>query len=220
VEKEMKRKLFAIVTILMAITCAFTALTACSPDNGVGDGGGEKPAAKELAFELNSDNASYKVTGFKGDAFGDIVIPDTYEGKPVTVIASDAFKAEGRKVRTVIVGKNVEIIESGAFAGAANLTSFKFADDSKIKTIKTGAIEAGTSFESLILPVSLEKVEGEAFFGCDNVKIYLEVETAPAGFEEGWDLIDFDTYGKKTVKADVIFKGAWSLVNGIPVKNA
>lgn len=215
----MKRKLFAIVTILMAITCAFTALTACSPDNS-DEGGGETPAVKELAFELNSDNASYKVTGFKGEAFANIEIPDTYEGKPVTVIAKDAFKADGRKVRTVTVGKNVETIESGAFAGATNLTSFKFAEGSKIKTIKTGAIEAGTGFASLILPSSLETIENEAFFGCDNVKIYLEVEAVPAGFQEGWDLIDFDTYGKKTVKADVMFKGAWSLVDGVPTKNA
>lgn len=217
------KKWLKVLTTIMAVVCAFTAFTAC---NNTGDNGDDpqtpqtpQTPTKELSYVLNSDGASYKVTGFKGDAFGEIEIPETYEGKPVTVIGASAFKSSANKIRKVTVGKNVEVIESEAFAGCKNLESFKFAEGSKIKTIKTLSIESGTAFEYLIIPASIEVIETEAFFGCDNVKLYLDIQAAPATFGENWDLIDFDTYGQKTVKAVVCFKGEWSLVNSNPVKN-
>jgi hypothetical protein len=218
----MKKSLLKVLTLVMAVACVFCAFAGCNsttPDNGGDKPTPEKPQ-KELSYVLNTDGASYKVTGFKGDAFGEIEIPETYEGKPVTIIARDAFKDGANKIRKVTVGKNVEVIETGAFAGCKNLETFTFAEGSKLKKIETLAIESGTAFNYVIIPASIEVIATEAFFGCDNVKLYLEIESAPQGFEENWDLIDFDTYGQKTVKAVVCFKGEWSLVNGIPTVNA
>ncbi len=214
----MKKKLFKVMAFMLVVVSALSMFTACSPDNSNDD----KPQqpVKELAYELNSDGQSYKVMGFKEEGFGDVTIPDTYEGKPVTIIAQNAFVKNATKVRNVVVGKNVEVIETNAFKGCQNLESFKFVEGSKIKTIKTMAIESGPDFPNVIIPASIEVIETEAFFGCDSVVMFLEVESAPAGFQENWDLIDFDTYGQKTVKAVVCFKGEWSLVNGNPVKNA
>lgn len=214
----MKKNLFKAMALMLVVVSAFLMFTACSPDNSNDD----KPQTpvKELAYELNSDGQSYKVVGFKEEGFGNVTIPDTYEGKPVTIIAQNAFVKNATKVRNVVVGKNVEVIETNAFKGCKNIETFKFAEGSKIKTIKATAVEAGPSFYNVIIPASIEVIETEAFFGCDNVVMFLDIESAPAGFQENWDLIDFDTYGKKTVKAVVCFKGEWSLVNGNPVKNA
>ena len=46
----------------------------------------------KLQFILNSDKKSYKVTNkyYRGD-YGTVVIPTTYQGKPVTAISDRAF---------------------------------------------------------------------------------------------------------------------------------
>ncbi|MBR2876036.1 MAG: hypothetical protein IKC01_02760, partial [Clostridia bacterium] len=38
----------------------------------------------DLTFEINEDGQSYSVTGCSEDASGEIVIPSTYNGLPVT----------------------------------------------------------------------------------------------------------------------------------------
>jgi hypothetical protein len=45
-----------------------------------------------LTFALNTDGKSYYVSDCSEYAAGEIVIPSTYNGKPVTSIGSGAFR--------------------------------------------------------------------------------------------------------------------------------
>ena len=67
-----------------------------------------------LAYELSADGTYYIVTG-RGTVRGnEIVIPDTYEGKPVEEIGAKAFYGD-EQITKITVGANVSYIGGGAF---------------------------------------------------------------------------------------------------------
>ena len=69
------------------------------------------------------NNTEYHITG-AGSASGDIVIEDFYRNKPVTAIAENAFKGNGR-VTSVVLGNQIKTIGKNAFYRCENLTSIK-----------------------------------------------------------------------------------------------
>lgn len=107
----MKKKLLIVMlTLIVAIASAF-ALTACGETNGNGNGdntdnttvvtpgGGnkdtddndnpEKPPTEGLKYELLDDD-TYMVSDYNGTAI-EVIIPSTYNGKPVTSIGEGTF---------------------------------------------------------------------------------------------------------------------------------
>ena len=80
----------------------------------------ERPYENGLTMELTDSNTAFEVTGI-GTASGDIVIPDTYRGLPVTSVAERAF-INNTSVTAVTVGANVKEIGDYAFANCAQLT--------------------------------------------------------------------------------------------------
>ena len=74
-----------------------------------------------MTFALINGNTEYEVTG-KGIATGDIVIPDTYRGLPVTSIGKKAFFNKS-DVTSVVIGANVRSIGEYAFANCSYITS-------------------------------------------------------------------------------------------------
>lgn len=74
---------------------------------------------RELAYQLNDAGSGYILTGYAdaGTAATStattLVIPDFYQGKPVTVVGTNAFKGVG--LTDVTFGKNLQWIEAGAF---------------------------------------------------------------------------------------------------------
>ncbi|WP_367295337.1 leucine-rich repeat domain-containing protein [Levilactobacillus yonginensis] len=73
----------------------------------------------ELAYQLNDAGSGYILTGYKDAATAaastaaSLVIPDFYQGKPVTVVGTNAFNGAG--LTAVTFGKNLQWIEAGAF---------------------------------------------------------------------------------------------------------
>lgn len=61
-----------------------------------------------LEYSLINGGEEYKVTGI-GTAEGAIVVPRSYEGKPVTKIADYAFMSEGSVTEVVIPDSVIEI---------------------------------------------------------------------------------------------------------------
>ena len=67
-----------------------------------------------LAYELSADGTYYIVTG-RGTVKGsEIIIPDTYEGKPVGEVGYQAFYQDA-EVTKITVGVNIDYIGAGAF---------------------------------------------------------------------------------------------------------
>ncbi|MFC6207551.1 leucine-rich repeat domain-containing protein [Levilactobacillus tongjiangensis] len=73
----------------------------------------------QLAYQLNDAGSGYILTGYTDKATAaastatSLVIPDFYQGKPVTVVGTNAFKGAG--LTAVTFGKNLQWIEAGAF---------------------------------------------------------------------------------------------------------
>lgn len=116
----------------------------------------EIPAGDWLTFSLRDDRESYKVTGVKnvnGRTAKSILVPNTYEGKPVVeisdgalynydvqhIILSDNVKILGEKctlsphLETLTIGKGLQSIKEGSFGygnGAGEcLRQITIADD-------------------------------------------------------------------------------------------
>jgi predicted ribosomally synthesized peptide with SipW-like signal peptide len=106
----------------------------------------EKTPSEGLKYKLNSDNASYSVSGIDDCPDTDIVIPSTYNGIYVTAIAAKAFKDNDTitsviipdsvtslgnsifynctKLKTVTIGEGLNSINELAFNGCTSITNF------------------------------------------------------------------------------------------------
>ena len=111
-----------------------------------------------LEFKLNPDGNSYSVIGLGTCADGDIVIPATYNGLPVTEISFSAF--ESTEITGVYVPSSVKTIKRHAFAYCEYLETITLSEG--LQTIKEYAF-ASTAIKSITLPASLELVEAFAF---------------------------------------------------------
>lgn len=106
-----------------------------------------------LSYEKN-DDGGYTVTGLtvKTLPIADIVIPDTYNGLPVTAIGDMAFELNPI-ITSVTLGKNVTEIEPYAFKGCELLQTVTLNDG--LQKIDRNAFAASALTEIPALPASL-----------------------------------------------------------------
>ena len=111
------------------------------------------------------DNGTYSVRGKDKYSFADgkVVIPDTYSGKPVTVIETSAFGFYGN-ITEVVMPDSITSIESVAFSGCTALTTIRFS--SNITEIPTGCFADCNALEAVTLPDGLTKLCHSAFINC------------------------------------------------------
>ena len=85
----------------------------------------------------------YVVSAGNGSATtGEIVIPATYKGVPITKFANNAYK--NSSISNIIFTENITAIGSGAFENCKNITEF-------------------------VIGESINIIGGRAFYGCDNL---------------------------------------------------
>ena len=133
-----------------------------------------------LVMTLSKDGESYEVTE-KGIATGDIVIPDTYRGKPVTSIGKKAFFNK-TDVTSITFGKNITSIGEYAFANSSYLTDLNVSGDeasqaAEVLSLPTGLTELGNNaFSScrslvgtLVIPEGLTTIPAKAFAFCGQI---------------------------------------------------
>lgn len=114
--------------------------------NGVCECGVTKNV-KELEYKLNADGSSYSVIGIGTITDTNIVIPNTYNGKPVTNIDKYAFRSNN------------------------NIVSVEIADGIELAKYSSGGIfEFCTKLESVKLPSDLEVIQRRTFYGCEALK--------------------------------------------------
>ena len=94
------------------------------------------------AFALNPDGKSYSVS-MCASMYSEIVIPDTYNGMPVTSIGRQAFW-NCMSLKTVTIPSSVTSIGYGAFYGCNNLKIITF----KGTEAQWNAITKGTGWDS------------------------------------------------------------------------
>ena len=123
-----------------------------------------------------------------------IKIPDTIEGKPVTVIGEKAFYGQTR-LREVTLPNQLKVIGRAAFEGCSNLRGIEipdtvikidekafcnnvrlsyvaFGSNSQLKSIGSGAFEKCAQLLRMELPASLTELSGSAFAGTTNLTAF------------------------------------------------
>jgi len=120
----------------------------------------------EWLFKLNEDEEVYSIVGIDGDVRGDIVIPSTYEGKPVSSIASFLF-SDCDDLTSAIIPDSITSIGVGVFRNCRNLTSVTLGKG--IGAIGCGAFCGCTKLSNVVIPDNVTFIEGEAFKDCGSL---------------------------------------------------
>lgn len=102
-----------------------------------------KGLSEGLIFELCEDGESYKLIDYE-NTLGVVIVPSTYNGKPVVSIGKNAFSSMYTSVNLVLISEGIKTIESRAFNCCEDLIS-------------------------VVLPSTLENFEDEAFRLCDHL---------------------------------------------------
>ena len=123
----------------------------------------ELPVTENLKFELSEDETYYIVTGMQTEtleynSYFSVVIPATYNDKPVKEIGARAFHnyfSSGYNILTVYIPDGVVKIGSEAFYYNVNIVDVR-------------------------LPSTLEKIENSAFLDCGIVNLTIPAKTVVA----------------------------------------
>ena len=119
-----------------------------------------------LKYKLINNKTEYQLVGL-GTAAGDVVMDDTYRGKPVTQIADKAFSGNS-KLTTFVVGKNVKTIGNSAFSRCSELTSITMSDS--VTSIGASCFQSCKKLESFAFPNSITVIEDYMFSWCSSLK--------------------------------------------------
>jgi PKD repeat protein len=116
-------------------------------------------------FTYISDGTSVTITGYFGPG-GDVIIPDTIGGLPVTTIGDSVFQSN-TNLTSVITGNNVTSIGSSAFRDCTALTSVTIGNN--VTTIGDSAFRGSTALTSMTIPDSAIEIGSHAFRGCTSL---------------------------------------------------
>ena len=122
-------------------------------------------ASQGLEFTLNSEGTSYSVAGIGTCTDKDVIIPNKYNGLPVTSIANAAFLLSD--IVNIAIPDSVTNIGSKAFFLCENLKSIIIPDS--VTTIEFDTFYACTSLESVSLGCNIRSIGDYAFYSCSSL---------------------------------------------------
>ena len=128
-----------------------------------------------LQYTLSKDGSSYIVSGIGTCTDTSIVIPSTYNGKPVTKIGGGVFDGCGN-ITNITIPNSVTQIGASAFRECKNLKSIGI--PCGVKSISNLAFDGCTSLRVVMIPSSVEHISSYAFDNCKNIKIVYYQGTA------------------------------------------
>lgn len=100
---------------------------------------------------------------------GDIIIPSTLGGYPVTEIGDSAF-SNCTNLTSITIPDSVTSIGFSAFSGCTNLERITFGEDSQLTSIGYRSFGDCTSLLEINIPKSVETIGAWAFNGCSKLK--------------------------------------------------
>jgi len=118
--------------------------------------------APSVPFTYTIENEKVTITGYTGTG-GNVVIPGTIEGKPVTRIANQAFKQK-TSITAITLPDSVTTIGAEAFYHCDNLTSMTFG--SGLKVIGDWAFAWCGQLPTLVIPDSVTSLGEGAVSDC------------------------------------------------------
>ncbi len=129
-----------------------------------------------LSYKYRRLSKGYEVTGPGSVSDTEIIIPDTYEGRPVTSIANNAFY-NCDTIEKVLLPSSLTSIGKWAFKGCTSLKSINLPEG--LEEIGKYAFYGCESLEEITIPESLVSISKDVFNGC----ISLKSVTIPSGMK-------------------------------------
>ena len=142
----------------------------------------EKTETSPLEFELRGE--TYAVVGAGTFDAGKLVIPATYDGKPVTAIGANAFKLNS-KIGTVTIPDSVTVIEENAFSSCTNLTEISLGGG--VTEIQQKAFATCANLATVTGLDSVVSVGTKAFEWCAKIKELQFTDSLETISESGFD---------------------------------
>lgn len=124
------------------------------------------PLTRRLSFKLNEGGESYSVTGIGSIIDADVVIPDEYEGKPVTRIERSAFQ-NNKTIKSISIPESVTEIGTYAFNACAALTSVAL--NANITEISEYTFQKCKELTDITIPDSVTVIGKCAFIDCEKL---------------------------------------------------
>ena len=120
-------------------------------------------------FAYISESDSYSVSGRSiwKNRYDDVIIPSEHKGKPVTVIADEAF-SDCKNITVVKLPESIDTIGTGAFAYCSRLAEIDLSEG--VSVIEYAAFYNCVSLRALTLPNSVSTIGEVAFDGCKSLK--------------------------------------------------
>ncbi len=121
---------------------------------------------EDFTCEINGNETAFTITGYTGDATNtNIVLPKSYNGKPVTAIGDSAF-SDCMEVESVVIPNTVTSIGDFAFCYCYSLENIEIPD-----SVTSIGIQAFGSciFTTINIPSSVESMGGGIFYDCWNL---------------------------------------------------
>ena len=123
----------------------------------------------EGLYYLTIRNGAACIVSGQGDATDtDVVIPATYEGKPVVAIGGSAF-SHYAGLKSVTVPASVTEIRANAFSDCATIESVIFEEGSTLQSIGECAFYYCTALKKIELPDTVKSIGESAFYSCTNL---------------------------------------------------
>ena len=176
---KQKKTILAILVLLVVLVAAITLTQVIDTANAA-----TTKSYDDLDFKLvtNADGSqsysvSLKVACRKTAEF--VVIPNTYDGLPVTEIAANGFMSCA-KLTKVVLPKSIVTIGKNAFMNCASLESIAMTG---VETIGDNAFSMCTKLERLYFPLSVKSV-GSTILRNNSNTIYLQ--GSQAEIEKSW----------------------------------
>lgn len=144
-------KITKMLSVLLALIIVFSSFGICAF------------AAGESYLTFIDAGDFYQVGKCNKYATGEINVPSVYNGKPVEMIASSAFK-DAEKITKVTIPSSVKSVGSTVFENCVSLGTVVF--EGEECTIGTAAFRYCSMLRNVTLPSKLKVIPLEAFAGC------------------------------------------------------
>ena len=128
----------------------------------------ERESETGLKYKLINSGTEYEMYD-AGNASGDVVMEDSYRGKPVTSIAAKALYGNNT-ITSLTVGKYVKTVGRSAFANCAELLSVDFKEGSVLTSLGENTFQNSKKLMTVTFPDSLETLPQYLFSWCYDLK--------------------------------------------------